>query len=251
MKVNFLHLKLKQILAVAKKDMKIYYTESPILIYGILFPFFLFLAFALGRGIAVKDLIPGLLAISFFFAGSSVGPFITPWETRTRTLERLLTTPGSIVVIIMGDILSGFCFSLSISVLIIIAGTLVLGGTITSFSVLFLTIILASICFAALGTIFSSLPTDKPANVMMLSNLIRLPLIFISGVFVTVGNLPGWAQIISRFSPVTYVTDLTRFAFGQKHFFNIASDILILTAFTAAFLILALYLHKRTMVKRI
>lgn len=251
MRINFFKLKVNQILAVAKKDMKIYYTEAPILIYGILFPFFLFLAFALGRGIAVKELIPGLLAISFFFAGSSVGPFITPWETRTRTLERLLTTPGSITIIILGDILSGFCFSLSISVLIIIAGIFVLGGTISNLIVLITTIILASICFAALGSLFSSLPTDKPANVMMLSNLVRLPVIFISGVFVPVGNLPEWAQIISRFSPVTYVTDLTRMSFGQNYYFTLVSNFLILIGFTVLFLTLALYFHNKTMVKRI
>lgn len=238
-------------MVVAKKNIKIYYTESPILIYGILFPFFLFLAFALGRGVAIKDLIPGLLAISFFFAGSSVGPFITPWETRTKTLERLLTTPGSVTVLILGDILAGFLFSLSISILIILAGTLILGGTVTNIFSLLITIVLASLCFASLGSIFSALPTDKPANVMMLSNLVRLPVIFLSGVFVPVGDMPGWIQIISRFSPVTYVTDLTRLAFGQKHFFNVTSDFLILSGFTVLFLILALYFHKRTMIIRI
>lgn len=251
METRFLKLKIKQIIAVAKKNIKIYYTESPILIYGILFPFFLFLAFALGRGIAIKDLIPGLLAISFFFAGSSVGPFITPWETRTKTLERLLTTPGSVTVLILGDILAGFLFSLSISILIILAGTLILGGTVTNIFSLLITIVLASLCFASLGSIFSALPTDKPANVMMLSNLVRLPVIFLSGVFVPVGDMPGWIQIISRFSPVTYVTDLTRFAFGQNHFFTVASDFLILSGFTVLFLILVLYFHKRTMIRRI
>ena len=251
MKINVYKLKLKQILAVSKKNVKIYYTEAPILIFGILFPFFLFLAFALGRGIPVKELIPGLLAISFFFAGSSVGPFITPWETRTKTLERLLTTPGSVATLILGDILAGFFFSLGISILIILAGTLILGGTVSNVLSLIFTIILASVCFAALGSIFSALPTDKPANVMMLSNLVRLPVIFISGVFVPVGDLPGWGQVIARLSPVTYVTDLTRFAFGQSYFFTLKTDYIILSIFTIIFILAAVYCHKSTMVKRI
>lgn len=247
----YLKLKIKQIIAVCKKNMRIYYTQGPILIYGILFPFFLFFAFALGRGIAIKQLIPGLLAISFFFAGSSVGPFITPWETRTKTLERLLTTPGSIRIIILGDILAGVIFSLAISIMIILAGTLFLGGNIVNVFILIVTILLASLAFASLGSIFSSLPTDKPANIMMLSNLIRLPLIFISGIFVTIENLPGWAQLISFVSPLTYVNDIIRFSFGQSSYFSTNTNLLILIIFTIVFMWIALYFHKRTIIKRI
>lgn len=242
---------MKQLIAVSKKNMKIYYTESPILIFGILFPFFLFLAFALGKNIPVRNLIPGLLVITFFFTGSSVGPFITPWETRTKTLERLLTTPASIAVLIMGDIMSSFFFSLGISTLVLLIGTIFLGGTIANIISLVFTIILGSFCFACLGSIFSALPTDKPANVMMLSNLVRLPIIFISGVFVPISELPGWGQIISRLSPVTYVADLMRFTFGQTHFFSVKIDFIILSTFTLLFLLLAIGFHKRTAVKRI
>jgi len=248
---NYLKLKIKQIIAVCKKNMRIYYTQGPILIYGILFPFFLFFAFALGRGIAIKQLIPGLLAISFFFAGSSVGPFITPWETRTKTLERLLTTPGSIRTIILGDILAGIIFSLAISVMIILAGTLLLGGTIANILILLLTIVLASLAFASLGSIFSSFPTDKPANIMMISNLVRLPLIFISGIFVTIENLPGWAKVISFISPLTYFNDIIRFSFGQSSYFSTTTNLLVLIIYTIVFLFLALYFHKRTIIKRI
>lgn len=248
---NPIKLRVKQILAVAKKNMKIYYTESPILIFGILFPFFLFLAFALGKNIPVRELVPGLLGITFFFTGSSVGPFITPWETRTKTLERLLTTPGSITILILGDILAGFFFSLTISILVILVGTIGLGGAINNLISLVFTVILGSLCFAGLGSIFSAMPTDKPANVMMLSNLVRLPVIFISGVFVPISNLPGWGQIISRVSPVTYITDLMRFSFGQNHYFSIKINFVLLSIFTLIFILMAVYFHKRTMVRRI
>jgi ABC-2 type transport system permease protein len=86
---------------------------------------------------------------------------------------------------------------------------------------------------------------------MMLSNLVRLPVIFISGVFVPVSNLPGWGQIISRLSPVTYITDLMRFGFGQSHFFTVKIDYILLTIFTFLFILMSVYFHKRTMVKRI
>jgi len=248
---KLLKLRLKQVLYVSWKNMKIYYLEPPILIFGILFPFFIFLAFALGKGISIARLIPGLLAISFFFTGSSVGPYITPWETRTKTLERLLTTPASISVLILGDILSAVFFGILVSGLVLLLGTVGLGATIESWFVLGLTVVLASVAFGALGAVFSALPTDKPSNVMMISNLVRLPLIFISGVFIPLTELPGWARVISYVSPVTYLADLMRFVFGQSHFFPVSVNRAIFTGFTILLLMAALWLHQKTIPLRI
>ncbi len=248
---SHIKLRINQIFAIANKNMRIYYTEPPILIFGILFPSFLFLAFALGKNIPFAELIPGLLGITFFFTGSSVGPYITPWETNTKTLERLLTTPASISILVLGDILAAFYFSFGISALLAITGLIIFGLEIVNGLVLLSTALLAAFCFAGLGSIFSSLPTDKPSNVMMLSNLIRLPIIFISGVFVPISQLPGWSRIIAYFSPVTYVTDLLRFAVGQNNFIAISKSLIILFIFTLLFLILAVGLHRKTFTKRI
>jgi hypothetical protein len=42
---------LRRSLAVAEKDIRIYYLKGPVLIFGIIFPMFLFLAFSVGRSI--------------------------------------------------------------------------------------------------------------------------------------------------------------------------------------------------------
>lgn len=246
-----LQLRIRQILNVAKKNMKIYYMEPPILIFGIFFPFFIFLAFALGKGIPFSRLVPGLMGITFFFTGSSVGPFITPWETRTKTLERLLTSPASAAVLILGDIFSGVVFGIGVSAIVLAVGMFGLGASVAAPAVLAATILLSAVCFGALGSIFSALPTDKPSNVMMLSNLVRLPLIFISGVFVPLTELPAWGRGIAFISPVTYVTDLMRYAFGQAHAISLSVDFLALGGFCLLFLYWAITLHQKTMPRRI
>lgn len=248
---RLLKLRFKQMLNIGWKNMKIYYLEPPILIFGILFPFFIFLAFALGKGISLAKLVPGLLAISFFFTGSSVGPYITPWETRTKTLERLLTTPASTTVLILGDILSGAVFGVFVSGLVLLIGTAGFGASITNGSVLLITILLAALAFGALGAVFSALPTDKPSNVMMISNLVRLPLIFISGVFVPLTELPAWGRAISYLSPVTYLADLLRFVFGHPNFFPVPVNLVVLAGFTVVLLVAAIWLHSKTMPRRI
>ncbi|MGD8544789.1 MAG: ABC transporter permease, partial [Candidatus Bathyarchaeota archaeon] len=47
--------------AVAKKDLRIYYKRGPVLIFGLIMPFFLFLSFYIGRKLPLQHLFTGLL----------------------------------------------------------------------------------------------------------------------------------------------------------------------------------------------
>ena len=99
-------------LAIAEKDARIYYVKPPLIIFGILFPVFFFLAFGLGKQLLPHVLVPGLVAMTLFFTSSSVGPLVTPWERTARTYERLLTTPVSVFSLLLGDVLAGIIFGL-------------------------------------------------------------------------------------------------------------------------------------------
>ncbi|MGQ9546858.1 MAG: hypothetical protein ACUVTR_06880 [Dehalococcoidia bacterium] len=118
-------------LAIARKDMRIYYAKGPVVIFGVLFPVFLFLAFSIGRHLSIDFMIPGLLGMVLFFTATAVSPVVAPWEAQARTLERLMSCPVSIETIIIGDILASFVFGLAISLVPIILG-LVLGVTIST-----------------------------------------------------------------------------------------------------------------------
>jgi len=105
---------LRSIWLVAEKDMRIYYTKPPVLMFGFLFPLFMFLAFYLGRSADLHTLFPGLAAMFVFFVASSVGPLITPWEKRAGTYERLLSFPVTVNTLILGT-LSRACYTASSS----------------------------------------------------------------------------------------------------------------------------------------
>jgi len=236
---------------IAKKDAKIYYLKSPVLIFGILFPLCLFLAFAIGRDIQPKMLLPGLVGMTLFFTASSANPIVAPWETRMRTLERLISTPASISAIIFGDIFAGFLYGAVISIVPLLVGIFALGASIVNPSILAIDIVLSAFCFSALGSLLSSPPTDNPSNVMMLSNLVRLPLIFISGVFIPIGEMPAWGKVIAPISPLTYASDLARYSLLGEGCYSIPLDIVMILAFTALFVIMGIVIHKRSMPKRI
>lgn len=241
---------LPRIWAIAKKNIRIYYAKGPVVIFGILLPIFLFLSFIIGRQLSAAAMIPGLLGMGVFFTANAISPAVAPWETQARTLERLVSSPVTIPTIVLGDILASFIFGVIISLIPIAIG-LALDVAISNPIVLALAIFLASVCFSALGLIFSSLPTSQPSNVMMLSSVIKFPLVFISGIFIPLNELPGWGQAISYISPLTYFVDISRHLMQGTGQLSIALDLILLFAFTVIFTLLAIVLHQRTIPKRI
>ena len=75
-------------LVILKKNARLYYLKPPVLIFGVLFPVFFFLAFKMGRPIAAENVVPGMVAMALWFTASAVGPLVTPWERSAKTYER-------------------------------------------------------------------------------------------------------------------------------------------------------------------
>jgi ABC-2 type transport system permease protein len=107
-------------------------------------------------------------------------------------------------------------------------------------------ILVGATTFAALGVLLAAPATEGPSQVMMLSNLVRLPLIFVSGVFVPLAEMPTWGQWLAPFSPLSYAADLIRIGFGEPGHWSPVVDTLALAGFAAAFVFVALRLHERT-----
>jgi ABC-2 type transport system permease protein len=240
-----------QSLAIAEKNIRIYYSKGPVIIFGLLMPLFLFLSFYIGRSTPIEALIPGLLGMTAFFTATSVGPAIIPWEARAKTLERLISSPISLRTILLGDVLSSFVFGILVSAFIA-AASLLMGAPMVNPLLLCFGLGFSTFCFASFSIVLSAYPpTDNPATIMMLSSMIKFPMVFISGVFIPLGELPIWGKIIAAISPLTYFTDLSRYSIEGTNYYPIAADILALIVFTVAFLIAAIKIHENTILKRL
>ncbi|HEC56781.1 MAG TPA: ABC transporter permease [Candidatus Syntrophoarchaeum butanivorans] len=240
---------LRKIWAITKKNILMYYLKGPVVIFGVLFPLFLFLAFYIGRSLSAAFLIPGLLAMTIFFTSTSVSPVIMPWETQMKTLERLISCPITVRTMIFGDILASFIFGTIISIVPVVIG-MVMGVGVKAPFTLGAAIIIGAFAFSSLGLLFSTIPTDLVSNVMMLSTLVKFPLIFISGIFIPVSELPDWGVAVASLSPLTYFTDIARFSIEGYAFYPLYLDFLLLIASAILFLVLAVKLHERTLVRR-
>jgi len=233
-------------MVIAKKNVMIYYLKPPVITFGVIFPVFFYLAFAAGHSGPVESMVPGMLSMALFFTASAVGPLVTPWERQSKTFERLVTSPASLSAILAGDVLAGMLFGASLSVLPLAIGLSVTHAHLVSVVPLLIGVVLGACAFSALGVLLSAPANSTPSQVMMLLNLVRLPIIFVSGVFLPFSQMPAWGRWLAPFSPLSYCADLVRVAFGEVSYFSISADIAGMVGFTVVFLWLAHALHKRT-----
>lgn len=236
--------------AIVKKDMRIYYSKGQIILMGVLWPGFMFLSFAFGRQMPLETLMPGLIGVTVFFTCSAMSPIIFPMESMSRTLERLVSCPVSVWTILLGDLIASALTGLIITTIPVLVA-LALGVPFTQPVILAAGIILSALCFSAMALIFSFPATSSPAPIQMLSTLIKFPLMFISGIFVPLSQLPAAARGISFISPLTYFSDLARSAMGGSGYYPAPVNLLIMAAFTVVFWIFAVSLHSRTLPKRV
>ncbi|OKY79108.1 MAG: ABC-type multidrug transport system, permease component [Candidatus Methanohalarchaeum thermophilum] len=244
---------LKRSIAVSKKNLRIYYLKGPVLIFGIILPFFFFLAFWLGREMSHIVLGTGLIGMALWFTATSISPVITPWENRTKTLEWLISAPIGHSWILIGDILASATLGIILTIIPLSIALIILKLSIESIIILILGLIASTLCFSTIGVLMAAYPTDTPADVMMLSSIIKFPIIFVSGIFIPINKLPTWGRSISYLSPLTYFVDLLKWTFGGKKelWLTPQQDLVIITAFTIIFFALALYSHKKTLSKRL
>ncbi len=240
---------LRGALVIFKKNAFLYYLKPPVLIFGILFPVFFFFTFKLGRPVPVETIVPGMAAMGLWFTASAVGPLVTPWERTAKTYERLISTPLSLPSILAGDVISGLVFGACLSVIPILLGLSLTDASIASMPHLAAGIVLGALCFASLGVLLAAPPASGPSNIMLLSNLVRLPLLFVSGVFLPIAQMPAWARWIAPLSPLSYACALIRSGFGHTAFFPPWLDLLMLVGFTGVFFLASCYFHRKWRVK--
>jgi ABC-2 type transport system permease protein len=209
----------------------------------------MFLAFFIGRHLDLAVFFPGFLGMTLFFTASSVGPLITPWEKRDRTYERLLSCPVTLESIILGDIAAGALFGLIITTLVWLVSSSLLHLAIGNQLVIAAAFLLGTPAFAALGTLLASPASDTPSNIMMLSSLLRFPLIFISGIFIPLREIQGLPLALAYLSPLTYLVDLFHAALSGASLFHPLVDCAVLILTISVFVLLARFIQVRNLVK--
>jgi ABC-2 type transport system permease protein len=153
-------------------------------------------------------LVPGIVGMTAMF-GSTNETMSIVWDKSLGVFDRILAAPVSSVSIIIGKTMAGAVMGVISATVLLIIGYALFNVAFANVGAVALIILLASFSFTGIGTIISGLASE-PREAMMLSNLLRFPMMFLGGVFFSIDAMPTPLPYLARVLPLTYATEALR-----------------------------------------
>lgn len=227
------------------KDIRTYYLKPPLISWGILLPAVFILAFYLRAPGDIHTVAPGLIGLTVLFGATSVEAVVIAFEKRTGGLERLLMAPLAPEALLVAKAASGAIFGIVTGTVVWLLST-VAWGLPLAYGAPLLVIMLGSITFSLLGVLIS-LVMREVFDAMTVSNLLRFPMIFLSGVFVPIAGLALPLQVVASLLPLSYTVDALRHLLlgGSQTYYPLWLDLAVSTGFAIALYATALALLRR------
>jgi ABC-2 type transport system permease protein len=227
--------------SILRKDMKTYYLKPPNISWGIIFPFAWMLMFYLRSKttLDIRELLPGVIAMSILFGTTSMLAVTITFERRSRSFDRLLLAPVGTGVLMLaktsGAVLFGVLNAL-VPILVAAAATDLSG-------VLWLPLIGSAVLTAATSTflgLFIAVAVHEVFEAQTFSNFFRFPMLFLCGLFIPIDSLPVFLRPLSFALPLTYGADILREAISGDGILPLWASFPILIAFAGALFCLTL-----------
>ena len=131
-------------------------------------------------------------------------------EKELGTLDGILVAPISRLCIILGKALSQTTRGLLQGSIVLLLSIFLFGVKIYgSIPLVALLLFLGVFSFIGLGILISAIAAEQETAMMVMMTL-TFPMIFLSGVFFPIEQMPGFMQIISRILPLTYAIEALR-----------------------------------------
>ncbi len=197
---------------IAIKDFREYYLKPGSLSWGIIFPFVFALAFMTKRGGLTEWLAPGMISLALFFGSTSMSAMSIVFERRIGSFERLLLFPIGYNCISLGKSLSSFIMGVISAVPVVLLTLIVLPKPPAYLLLLTINVAIATFASSTFGVFLSFLVKD-PSQVMIVFNLVRFPMMFLSDIIIPVAAMPKYLLPLVLSLPLTYLTEALRFAY--------------------------------------
>lgn len=228
-------------------------------------PLLFLIIFGAGFNRIIGDLAPGVDFIKFIYPGiiamtvlmtSVFSGLSVVWDREFGFLKEVLVAPLSRSGIVLGKAAGGATVAVAQGFIMLVLAPL-LGIKLTPMLVIGLVplLIILSLSLSSLGILIASRMRSQQGFHMVVQ-LIIFPLIFLSGVFFPVNNVPMWLQVISKINPLTYGVDAIRQLFlggGSAttgitifgHTMSILEDIMVVAVFGIVLMLAAVWSFNR------
>ncbi|MGH3318504.1 MAG: ABC transporter permease, partial [Nocardioidaceae bacterium] len=154
---------------------------------------------------------PGVLAMSVLFTAAFSGISLV-WDREFGFLREMLVAPVSTTAILVGKCLGGAtAATLQSVVLLLLAGVVGVPYSVPLFAMFLLCLFLGALMLTSMGVLMS-VRVKQIQAAMPLSQLIIMPMMFLSGALFPLANLPGWLAVATKLNPLTYAVQPMRSA---------------------------------------
>jgi len=157
----------------------------------------------------IQFIYPGIIAMtvvmSSLFAGISI-----VWDREFGFLKELLVAPLNRSGIVLGKAVGGSATALGQGIVMLVLAP-ILGVSLTPLLVVKLIpmVLVLSLSLSGLGILVATRMRSQQ-GFQVVVQLMIFPLIFLSGVFFPVDNVPTWMEVIAKVNPLSYGVDAIR-----------------------------------------
>jgi ABC-2 type transport system permease protein len=215
------------------KDMRNYYLKPPNISWGLIFPVAWTLMFFIKSPteVNVRELLPGVMALSILFGTTSMLSVTMTFERRSRSFERLLLAPLDLNVLILAKTGGAILFGVVNAFIPVLFAAFFTDLT----GIRWLPALGAAFLIAVTSTLlglFIAVSVKEIFEAQTFSNFFRFPMIFLCGLFIPIQTLPVILQPVSYLLPLTYGADILKTAIGQNGQIGMALNFLALLVFS-------------------
>ena len=191
---------------------------------------------------------PGIVAMTVMMSVMTGLPAAISHEREMGTLDGMMVAPINRLSIILGKTLAQTARGLLQGAIILTLATVLFGVTIHGSILLVIGLLLLGVfSFVGLGVVLTSFAKDQETAMMLMMTLM-FPMMFLSGVFFPIQQMPWYMQDISKVLPLTYASQALRkvmvLGAGVP---AIATELTVLIVFGAVMTAIALPVFRRAM----
>ncbi len=153
---------------------------------------------------------PGIMGMTVMMSIMTGLPAAITHEKEVGTLDGLMVAPINRLTIILGKTLAQMARGMLQGVLILVLAVALFGVTIHgNILLVFALLLLGVFSFIGLGVVITSFAKDQETAMMVMMTL-TFPMMFLSGVFFPIEQMPWFMQALSKVFPLTYLATALR-----------------------------------------
>ncbi len=194
---------------------------------------------------------PGLLMMIVMMGAMTGIPRAISHEKEIGTFDGILAAPVSEMSIIFGKTIAQTVRGFIQGIVVIIIAVLIFGVTIQEGSLLlaFVLLFLGTFSFIGLGILLTSLANNEETATILMT-VLQFPMMFLTGVFFPIQQMPWFMQDISKALPLTYaITAMRKVMILNAGITDILPEVIILVVFGVVMLMIAIPVFRRSMTR--